>query len=219
MKFRSIFDIIGPVMVGPSSSHTAGAVRLGFMARNIFGVEPEKIKITFYRSFAETYKGHGTDVAIISGLLNMQPDNPRIPNAFKIAKDRGIAIEITTSDKPVEYPNTVRILLEAGDKTLDYTGVSIGGGIIEVTKINGFEVHMDGENPVLLVEYLDKPGIIARITARLAVESINISGMSVTRRARGSEAMMVISTDSKVPDSIVESMLAVPDIHHVIPVE
>lgn len=219
MKYKSIFDIIGPVMVGPSSSHTAGAVRLGHLARKIFGREPKQVKITFYGSFAETYKGHGTDVAVISGLLDMAPDNAEIPNGFEIAKAHGLKVSIDTSDDPVEFPNTLRLILEDTDGTLDFTGISIGGGMVEATEINGFEVKIDDENPALLIEYIDKAGVIARITARLAIENINISTMTVSRRARGSDALMVISTDQKVPDETVESMMKVPGIAMVTPME
>lgn len=219
MKYRSIFDIIGPVMVGPSSSHTAGAVRLGHMARGIFGHEPTKLHVTFYRSFAETYKGHGTDVAVVSGVLNMMPDDPNIPQGIELANERGIELIIDTSDDPVEMPNTVRLQLSDDKHALDFVGVSIGGGMIEATSINGFEVHIDDENPALLIEYLDQAGIIARVTARLAVERINISQMSVTRKARGSNALMVISTDQKVPDVVVRSIQDVPGIELVITLE
>lgn len=219
MKYKSIFDIIGPVMVGPSSSHTAGAVRLGHMARGIFGKEPAKVDITFYGSFAETYKGHGTDVAVISGVLNMMPDDPAIPNGIALAESRGIDIAIGTSDDPVDFPNTVRIVLSDDASSLDYVGVSIGGGLIEATSINGFDVKIDDENPALLIEYTDKAGMIARITARLAVENINISSMTVSRKARGRGALMVVATDEKVPDDVVDNILKVPGIAHVTPME
>jgi len=219
VKYKSIFDIIGPVMVGPSSSHTAGAVRLGHLARKIFGREPKRVGITFYGSFAETYKGHGTDVAVISGLLDMSPDNPDIPDGIDIARSHGIDMTIGTSDDAVDFPNTVRLSLEDDEGKLDFTGISIGGGMVEATEINGFEVKIDDENPALLIEYIDKAGIIARITARLAVENINISTMTVSRRSRGADALMVISTDQKVPDETVESMMKVPGIAMVTPME
>lgn len=219
MKYNSVFDIIGPVMVGPSSSHTAGAVKLGRMARSIFGVAPEKAKVTFYGSFASTYKGHGTDVALVGGLLNMSRADARIPDAMEIAKQENLTVEILTSEERTAHPNTVKIFLQSGPNALDFTGISIGGGMVDVTNINGFPVHIDGENPVMLVLHEDQPGIIARVTARLAVEHINISQMAFSRKARGENALMIISTDVSVPAEIVNNIEKVPGIDRVIQVD
>ena len=137
MKYRSVFDIIGPVMVGPSSSHTAGAARIGLMAGKLFGETPTVIHITFYGSFADTYRGHGTDVAIIGGVLGYDTFDDRIPQSIDIAKSKGIKIHFETSEALTDHPNTARVHLTNGVEEFELVGISIGGGTIEITELNG----------------------------------------------------------------------------------
>lgn len=198
MNFNSVFDIIGPVMVGPSSSHTAGAARIGKVARTLFGKEPTWAKIYFYESFAKTYKGHGTDFAIVGGLLNFDTDHPKMRQALEIAKQRNLSIEFFEDNAKVSHPNTVR--LQIGDDTvsLELVGISIGGGKIEITELNGFALRLSGNHPALLIVHNDRSGAIASVTKILAKHNLNIGHMEVNRKDKGKEALMVIEVDENI---------------------
>ena len=153
MKYRSVFDIIGPVMVGPSSSHTAGAVRIGLFTRYIFGMEPEKIKITLYGSFKETYKGHGTDIALIGGLLGYDTSDKRIRTSMEDAKEKGIDFEFIESEIEHIHPNTAKIEVETGRHSIDLVGKSIGGGKMVIFELLGFDVNISGDFPSYFIFY------------------------------------------------------------------
>lgn len=142
MKYNSVFDIIGPIMIGPSSSHTAGAVRIGSFAREVFGKAPTAIKICFYGSFAETYQGHGTDVAVIGGILGFKTNNPNIPKSIEIAKKQGINIEFITSNDIAPHPNTAKLVISNDMEELTILGISIGGGSIEILSINNYDLDI-----------------------------------------------------------------------------
>lgn len=203
MKYRSVFDIIGPVMVGPSSSHTAGAARIGQMARKLFGSTPEHVEITLYGSFAETYRGHGTDVALAAGLLNFETNDTRLPQALDIAREQGIRITITPDkEKQPAHPNTARLILFGAGKTLEMVGVSIGGGKIEITEVDGFSISLTGSNPALLVLHRDKYGAVAEVAGLIAKYEINISHMEVSRHEKGHLALMVIQTDEEISEAL-----------------
>lgn len=215
MKYRSVFDIIGPIMIGPSSSHTAGAARIGKMARLLFGKKPTKAEITFYGSFAQTYQGHGTDVAIVGGLLDFDTFDPRIVNALELAKQEGIEIQVITSDEMVDHPNTARILLMNDGDRLELVGISIGGGKVEVTELNGFELSLSGEYPALLVLHEDRYGMIAAVANLLSKYEINIGKMQVSRKGKGEEALMIIETDQNPPQEVAEEIGRIPYIKKV----
>ena len=153
MKYRSVFDIIGPIMVGPSSSHTAGAVRIGLFTRYIFGHQPEKIKITLYGSFKETYKGHGTDIALIGGLLGYNTSDKRIRTSLEDAKEAGIDFEFIESEVEHIHPNTAKLEVEAGRHSLDLIGKSIGGGKMVIFELLGFDANLSGDFPSYFVFY------------------------------------------------------------------
>ena len=153
MKYRSVFDIIGPIMVGPSSSHTAGAVRIGLLTRYIFGYQPEKIKITLYGSFKETYKGHGTDIALIGGLLGYNTSDKRIRTSLEDAKEAGIDFEFIESEVEHIHPNTAKLEVEAGRHSLDLVGKSIGGGKMVIFELLGFDVNLSGDFPNYFIFY------------------------------------------------------------------
>ena len=153
MKYRSVFDIIGPIMVGPSSSHTAGAVRIGLLTRYIFGYQPEKIKITLYGSFKETYKGHGTDIALIGGLLGYNTSDKRIRTSLEDAKEAGIDFEFIESEVEHIHPNTAKLEVEAGRHSLDLIGKSIGGGKMIIFELLGFDVNLSGDFPNYFIFY------------------------------------------------------------------
>ncbi len=205
----SIFDILGPVMVGPSSSHTAGAVRIGLIARQLFGKQPDKATVYLHGSFAATGKGHGTDRALIAGLLGMQPDDLRIPDSFDIAKEMGMDFVIEPRDLRDAHPNTARILMEAQDgKSLEIEACSIGGGRIRMKKLDGMDVNFSGETNTLIVRNKDQPGCITDVSTALSFCGINIATMQVFRAKRGGIAVMVVETDQVVPESALKMLEA-----------
>lgn len=203
----SIFDILGPVMVGPSSSHTAGAARIGLIARQLFGRQPDKAQVYLHGSFAATGKGHGTDKALIAGLLGMKPDDMRIPESFEIAKEMGMDFQIAEKDIREAHPNTAQIIMEAeGVKTMKIQAYSIGGGRIRVSKLDGIDVHFSGESNTLIVRNVDQPGRITEVAAALSKCDINIATMQVFRDKRGGFAVMVVETDQVVSKEAIENL-------------
>jgi L-serine dehydratase len=203
MKYRSAFDIIGPVMIGPSSSHTAGAARIGRVARTLFEKQPKRAVISLYGSFAKTYKGHGTDLALVAGIMDFDTFDERIPEALKIAEEIGMEVEFLTEDAVTEHPNTVKINLFDGEgKELEIVGISIGGGTIEITEINSFKLKLSGAHPAILVVHQDRFGLISAVTSVLSKYEINIGHMEVSRKEKGDEAVMVIEMDHKIDDGV-----------------
>jgi L-serine dehydratase len=216
MKFSSVFDIIGPVMIGPSSSHTAGAARIGRVARDLFGKQPTWAKIHLYGSFAETYKGHGTDVAIIGGLLDYETYDERIKTAFEEAEKAGLSYEFIPETGAAEHPNTARIVLgdDEGNE-MSMCGISIGGGSIEITELNGFRLRMSGGMPAILVVHNDRAGVVAHVAVCLASHQINIGHMEVSRKERGTMALMVIEVDQNLNEDILNEIGRLPNITQV----
>lgn len=216
MKYRSVFDIIGPVMVGPSSSHTAGPVRIGQIARRLFDAQPEKIVVRLYGSFAETYKGHASDVAVVGGILNYETDDPRIPDSLVRAKELGIDVSFIKEKAIPEHPNTMEITLIRGDDQIDIAAISIGGGVVRITKLNGFPLKLSGENPAILIFHKDAYGAIAGVASTLAANKINISGMDVSRIEKGDIALMTIETDQPVSENLINAITKKENIIRVI---
>ena len=207
----SLLDIIGPVMVGPSSSHTAGACRLGLLARCLVGGTPERARIELHGSFARTGEGHGTDKAIVGGLMGFRPDDERIRDALGIAEREGLdyRFEKTTLGEENEvHPNTVRITVERGDRSAVMVGSSLGAGRVLVTEIDGFPVEVTGNYHTIVLVAEDVPGSVARIATILADDSINIATLRLTRKQRGGDAFMVIEVDEQ-PDEKVRSDIRV----------
>ncbi len=203
----NIFDILGPVMVGPSSSHTAGAARIGRMARTLLGEEPAEAKLHLHGSFAESGSGHGTDRALIAGLLDMKPDDLRLPNAFEEAEKAGLRFAFDTVDLRDAHPNTVVIdVTGKSGKTLELQASSVGGGRIEVTKLNGVDVSFTGEYNTLIIQNQDENGVVAAVTTILNQLRINVANMSLCRSKRGGEALMVIETDQHIKPHQVQFM-------------
>ncbi|MGI6121922.1 MAG: L-serine ammonia-lyase, iron-sulfur-dependent subunit beta [Saccharofermentanales bacterium] len=214
--FQSVFDIIGPVMVGPSSSHTAGAVRIGLAARFIFGEQPEEVDITLYGSFGHTYRGHGTDLAMIGGLLGRPTDSDDIRYAYELAEKEGLEVNIKVSDRNVAHPNTARVVMYSGNRSMSMTACSIGGGMIDITEIDGFRVRVSFDNPTVLFFYRDRPGMIARVTRILADHTINVSHMQVSRKEEGSQALMAISTDGAIPEKVMAEIRLISELGPII---
>ena len=196
----NIFDIIGPVMVGPSSSHTAGAAKIGNVAAKLMGEKIQKAEIYLHGSFAKTGKGHGTDKALVAGLMGMAVDDNRIPDSFQIAKSQGLEFEIDTCDLGEVHPNSVRIIMHGvSGAILNVVASSLGGGIIQVCQLDGLAANFSGEYPTLIVHNVDQPGHITEVTSLLGKQDINIATMQLYRKSRGGEAVMVIECDDEVP--------------------
>ncbi|MDO5402122.1 MAG: L-serine ammonia-lyase, iron-sulfur-dependent subunit beta [Eubacteriales bacterium] len=196
----NIFDIIGPVMVGPSSSHTAGAVRIGLISRKLLGEPVKKAEILLYGSFLATGKGHGTQKALVAGLMGMEPDDNRIPDALELAAAYGLDVIFGEAALRDAHPNSVQLKLvgETG-RMLEIIGESIGGGIINIAQIDGIATNFSGDYPTLVVHNIDQPGHVTEVTSMLAHKSVNIATMQLYRSNRGGDAVMVIECDQEIP--------------------
>lgn len=199
----NIFDIMGPIMVGPSSSHTAGAARIGRVARHLLGSRPARAEILLHGSFAATGAGHGTDRAIVAGLLDMAPDHPGIPRSFQLAEEAGMAVSIRTVELRDAHPNTAVLnLTNAQGRTLSVSASSLGGGRIRVTSIDGMEAAFSGDLPTLIIRNEDRPGIVAEVSHTLSRHNANIATMQLYRDRRGGLAVMVIECDQPLPPAL-----------------
>ena len=208
-----IFDLIGPIMVGPSSSHTAGAVRIGLACRRILGEEIAEADITLSGSFAATGRGHGTDKAIIAGLLGMAPDDVRVPDSFRYAQEKGLLFSFAFGDIPLSHPNTARLVLKGvGGAQADIEAASLGGGRIEIRRIGDMALHFSAEQPTLIIRNADKPGTVAEVSRILSEEKINIATFHVNRNSRGGTAVMVIECDTPLTDALLGHIRALPGI-------
>lgn len=217
MVGAGIFDVIGPVMVGPSSSHTAGAARLGSIARRIHGKDLVRVDFYLHGSFAQTYRGHGTDRALLGGVLGFGPDDERIRDAFSYAREQKIEYHYHTVDLGDVHPNTVKIVLQDAEREkCAVVGSSTGGGNILITAINDIAVEFTGRYPTIITHHLDRPGVVARATTRLSENNINIAFLKVFRQARGSEACMVIETDQVIGKEVLTALEQVQGIYQVI---
>lgn len=196
----SVFDMIGPVMIGPSSSHTAGVVRIGRVARKVLGSTPKKAEITFYNSFARTYEGHGSDRAIIAGLLDFMTDDVRIKTAFDEAADADFDFSFrSVGNASTMHPNTVKVVVSSEERSVEVIGESRGGGVIKITGINGFSVGFNANLTTMILMADDRKGAIAFIATVLANDECNIASMSVNRKGKHDLACHVIEIDSKPP--------------------
>lgn len=218
MREYGIFDIIGPVMIGPSSSHTAGAARLGKIARIISGKDIKKVKFYLHGSFAKTYKGHGTDKALVAGIIGMDPWDDNLRNSIEIARKQGIEFQFIESDLGDVHPNTVKFVVTKMDGSeVEITGASIGGGNIKVSEINGNEVEFTGNYPTLVINHYDVPGMIKDVCEILYKYKINIAFMRVYRTSgKGSTALMVFELDDFVSKDLVGEIEEIPNIRKAI---
>lgn len=220
MANRSVFEIIGPIMIGPSSSHTAGAVRIGKIARQILTEKPQCAEITLYGSFAKTYKGHGTDRALVGGLLGMDTDDKNIKEALNIACDQGLHINFKFKDSSDIHPNTAEIVLQGiSGKSVTVVGSSIGGGNVQVSKINHFEIDAGFKYPTLLVEHEDKPGVIGKVTTILGHDGINIAEMKMARNHKGGANFMIIETDQPITLNVPAQIKNLPSIINAVKID
>ncbi len=205
MKKISVFDIVGPVMIGPSSSHTAGALRISLIAYKLFKGKIKEVKFTLYGSFAKTYKGHGTDRALLGGIMGFDTDDERIRNSFEIATNNGLKYSFVEGEITSEmHPNTVRldILGEDASMNMSLIGESIGGGSVLIRQINGIDVKFTGEYSTIMVQQIDKPGVVAHISKVLCENNINIAFMSLFRESLGGRAFTMIEIDEEISEDI-----------------
>lgn len=209
----SILDIIGPVMVGPSSSHTAGACRLGLIARDLVAGTPQSALIELHGSFARTGEGHGTDKAIVGGLLGFRPDDERLRDALTIMEKEGLPYRFektTLGPEPEVHPNSVRITVEREHRKHVMIGASLGAGRIKVSEIDGYPVEVDGSSHTIVLVAEDIKGSIARISGILSEDGVNIATLRLTRKHRGGDAFMVIEVDERPADSVGADLKALP---------
>ena len=212
----SMFDILGPVTVGPSSSHTAGAVRIGLVCRMILGESVRNAKITLYGSFAETYKGHGTDKAVLGGLLGLGTNDERIRDSFRLAEFRGMKFEFETAQDPRLHPNTVRIEAGAGEKQVSIVGVSTGGGLIMITEVNGRKLVARCNLDTMAIFHKDYSGVLAKISYLLSEAEINISNLRLNRLKRQGDVVTVVETDTPVTEETVALLKQVDTVEEII---
>jgi len=216
----SIFDILGPVMIGPSSSHTAGVARIAFLARRMFSAVPERAVVRFYGSLAATYRGHGSDKAVVAGLLGIGPEDERLARGLELAEEAraagtGFPIEIEScrDHRAGWHPNTVEIELEAGKARQRIRAASVGGGAIRIEEVNGYRVNLSGTLDALLVLHHDEIGVIAIVSHLLAANRINIAGTSSHRREKGDEALLVVETDGPIPADVIYQIENLPPVY------
>lgn len=211
-----LLDVLGPVMIGPSSSHTAGAVKLGNIARQISNADIGQVDFYLHGSLAKTYQGHGTDRALLGGVLGIKADDDHIRDSFAIAAKMGIQYRFHATDLGNVHPNTVRIVTEdAEGETCELIGSSIGGGKVLVTSLNGMHVEFNGQYPTIITNHLDRPGVVAHVSSTLSQHGINIAFLRVFRQLRGSEACMIIESDQPVALPIMDELRKLPDINKV----
>ena len=209
----NIFDIMGPIMVGPSSSHTAGAARIGLITRHLLGSRPAAAELLLHGSFAATGKGHGTDRALVAGLLGMQPDDPRIPRAFALARESGMELRISTAVIRGAHPNTVILRVRDREgRELEVNASSLGGGRVRVNAIDGLDASFTGDYPTLIIRNEDRPGAVAEVSAILSRRKVNIATMQLYRNMRGGLAVMVMESDQDIWQEAVEELRSCPGI-------
>jgi L-serine dehydratase len=195
----SVFDMIGPIMIGPSSSHTAGVVRIARASIRVLGGIPDEAEITFYNSFARTYEGHGSDRAILGGLMDFKTDDPRIKNALEFAKEKGLKYKFKSiGNSSIHHPNTIKLNLKRGDKFIEIVGESLGGGVINIVEVDGFVANFSAHAHTLIIKAEDISGAIAFISSVIAQEKTNIATMSVSRKGKNAIACHVIEMDTGI---------------------
>lgn len=217
MKYESIFDVVGHIMVGPSSSHTAGACRIAYIAQILLGDVPKSADVYLHGSFAETFLGHKSDVAIVGGLLGYQPDDERIPFSFEMANEKNLSVTFYQSDLGPDYhPNSIKLVLSSETKKLQVIGSSIGGGNIVIKEIDGMEAGFSAQSPTMIEIHQDRSGMIARITSVIAEFGLSVTEMHLSRNIRQKKALGWFEFQESVPSELKEKLEALPSIDEVI---
>lgn len=208
MSFISVFDVLGPNMIGPSSSHTAGAAVIAFLAQKMISGTLRKVEFVLYGSFAKTYRGHGTDRALLGGIMGFSTDDTRICDSFQIARERGLEFSFTVNEEETEvYPNTVDIrMTNQSGRIMTVRGESLGGGKVRIVRINQVTVDFTGEYSAVIVIHQDRPGMAAHITKCLSDYDINIAFMRIFRESKGNTAYTIVESDDRLPEEIVEKL-------------
>lgn len=221
MSYVSVFDVLGPNMIGPSSSHTAGAVVIAFLAHKMIAPPLKKVDFTLYGSFSKTYHGHGTDRALLGGMMGFNTDDIRIRNSFQIAAERGLAYSFTPCETETDvHPNTVDIRMEnTRGQVMTVRGESLGGGKVRISRINGVAVDFTGDYSTVIVVQQDKPGVVAHITKVLSDSNVNIAFMRLFRESKGNTAYTIVESDGRFPEGIAEPLRDNPNVHDVMIVE
>lgn len=212
-----VFDVLGPIMIGPSSSHTAGAARLGKIAQGIVNNKIIKVQFLLHGSFSQTYRGHGTDKALVAGILGMEPDDARLRDALTIAQEMGLELEFIPTDLGQYHPNTVKFLItDIHHLHWEILGSSIGGGLIEITEINGHEVQVTGEYTTVITYHEDIPGTVAKVSNLFYEAHINIACMKLVRSQKGKNATMTIELDSQISSEMIDVIKQIKGVNRVI---
>lgn len=208
MSFISVFDVLGPNMIGPSSSHTAGAAVIAFLAQKMVGSPLKKVEFTLYGSFAKTYRGHGTDRALLGGIMGFATDDTRIRDSFQIAKERGLDFSFISNEEETDiHPNTVDIRMTGQDeRVMTVRGESLGGGKVRIVRINQVKVEFTGEYSAVIVIHQDRPGVAAHITKCLSDRNVNIAFMRLFRESKGHTAYTIVESDGRLPEDVTEML-------------
>ena len=212
MKQSSLFDVISPIMVGPSSSHTAGAVRLGLLARNIYGATPKKVTFKLYNSYALTGKGHGSDKGLLAGVLGLAVDDIRIKNIFDLPDAKEIEYKFEFLEDFNRHPNEVDFIFEGAQK-MTISGDSVGAGSVRIRKINNFAVKLSGDYNSLVVIYKDKMGVLSKVSGLIQNEGVNVASLICDRTAKGEDASMCVNLDSALNYSVIERIKKIDDVY------
>jgi len=208
-----LFDVIGPVMIGPSSSHTAGAARIGRVVRKLLGAQPVQADIGFHGSFAKTYAGHGTDRAVAGGLMDFDVDDVRLRDSLTLAREAGMVLRFSSMNLRNAHPNTIVIdAKDAQGNRITVQAASVGGGSIRIQSMNGLEVGFSGTENTVVIQHRDAPGVIARVSGLIANRKMNIATMRVFRRQAGAEAVMVLEVDGRPEESLLQELRDLPEI-------
>ena len=208
MSFISVFDVLGPNMIGPSSSHTAGAARIAYLAQKMINGPLVRVDFTLYGSFARTYRGHGTDRALLGGIMGFDTDDMRIRDSFRIAEEKGIAFcFVPNEEEPDVHPNTVDIhMVNATGQEMTVRGESLGGGKARISRINGVDVDFTGEYSAVIVIQKDRPGVVAHVTKVLSDRGVNIAFMRLFRKAKGEIAYTIVESDGRLPEDVAQKL-------------
>lgn len=221
MSFISVFDVLGPNMIGPSSSHTAGTAIIAYLAQKMINGPLKKVEFTLYGSFAKTYRGHGTDRALVGGILGLATDDTRIRDSFRLAREQGLEFQFLVNEKDQEiYPNTVDIRMEnEAGQVMTVRGESLGGGKVRIVRINQVDVDFSGEYSAIIVIHQDKPGVAAHITRVLSERGVNIAFMRIFREAKGDVAYTIVESDDHLPEDVTENLKENNHVHDVMVVQ
>ena len=208
MSFISVFDVLGPNMIGPSSSHTAGAAKIAYLAQKMITGPLLQVDFTLYGSFARTYRGHGTDRALLGGIMGFTTDDMRIRNSFEIAENEGIAFQFQPNEEETDvHPNTVDIhMVNAAGQEMTVRGESLGGGKARISRINGVDVDFTGEYSAVIVIQKDRPGVVAHVTKVLSDRGVNIAFMRLFRKAKGEIAYTIVESDGRLPEDVAQKL-------------